>query len=118
MIKEVSSVNAKILKGNFYEILFISSILVSARSTAITDAMVFGKSIIEVKFDKKISWIIDDYENGVLASQIDNLGENILKLLDDKNLQVNLNKKNEKLIKDLYNIPEEHPEEILDKLLS
>ena len=118
MINEFSDVNAKVIKGNFYEILFISSILVSARSTTITDAMVFEKSVIEVKFDKNITSIIDDYENGILVSDIDNLGDNILKLLNDKNLQVYLNKKNEKLIKDLYNIPEEHPEKILDKLLS
>ena len=117
MIKETKSINAKIINKNFYEVLYISAILVSGRSTTISDAMVFGKPVIEVKFGKKLSWIIDNYQNGVMVSGLDNLGENVLKFVNDKNLQLIMNKKNEQLVKDLYNIPEENPEEILEKLL-
>ena len=117
MIKETKSINAKIIYKNFYEVLYISTILVSGRSTTISDAMVFGKPVIEVKFGKKLSWIIDNYQNGIMVSGLDNLGENVLKFVNDKNLQLIMNKKNEQLVKDLYNIPEENPEEILEKLL-
>ena len=117
MIKETKSINAKIINKNFYEILFISSILVSGRSTTISDAMVFGKPVIEIKFENKLSGIIDNYQNGIMVSGLDNLRENVLKFVNDKNLQLIMNKKNKKLIKDLFNIPEENPEKILEKLL-
>jgi len=118
IIDQTGSHNAKVLQGNLIELILNSNVVVSTFSTSIIDAMCMNKPVIQVKFEEiEMKLPYDDYET-VLESKLNNLEENIQKIINDKDLCQKLLEQEQKFVKKYYNIGGENPRNIINKILS
>ena len=53
----------------------------------------------------------------MISTEIDNLTHNIKKIIEDSSIREDLKKNRTRFIKEQYNIPEENPKTIIEKLL-
>lgn len=110
--------NFKLIQGNILEILTLSDVLISNSSTVIMDAVSLKKPILEVKWN---NWIDQFGESDVvLFSDITELKNNVLKIIDRFYMNEKILSKYDICIKDHYNFPIGYNdlEEILSKLIS
>lgn len=118
IIDQKGSDNAKVLQGNLIELILNSDIVISTASTSIIDAMCMNKPVIQVKFEEvEMKQPYDEYE-AVLESKLNNLKENIQKIINDKDLCQKLLEQEQKFVKKYYNISGENPRNIINKILS
>ena len=118
MIKRFSCKNAKIIQGDLFELISISSVVVSIFSSTMIDALCFQKHVIQVVFDN-VKWPVPVEESGViLLSELPQLSKNITKILEDENLRNSLLKNIVGFIKNHYSIPENNPSNIIQDVLS
>ncbi len=118
IIDQKGSDNAKVLQGDLIELILNSDIVISTVSTSIIDAMCMNKPVIQVKFEEvEMKQPYDEYE-AVLESKLNNLKENIQKIINDKDLCQKLLEQEHKFVKKYYNISEENPRNIINKILS
>jgi len=104
ILKNFSSSNVRIIQDSLFELIHISTLMVSVFSTSIIDSIYFKKPVIQVKFDN-ISWPIPVEDFGVvLPSQIDDLSKNITLITSDQPLVDSLIKKRDEFIMDQYRI--------------
>lgn len=109
--------NAQIIQGDLYDLIYISSVVISIFSTFLLDSIVLKKPVIRVEFDK-ISHTIPYDEYGVLIStDLKNLSKVIHEVLYDEKVNSALVKNRNFFIKDQYNIPESNPELIIKQIL-
>jgi len=117
ILKKYPFDNAKIIQNDLFELISVSSILVSVFSTTMIDAMCFQKNSIQVIFDN-VKWPISIDESGViLESKLLHLSENIINIFKDKNLQNSLSKNGVDFIKNHYNLPENDPLSIITRII-
>jgi len=117
IIDQTGSHNAKVLQGNLIELILNSNVVVSTISTSIIDAMCLNKPVIQVKFEQvEMKLPYDDYET-VLVSKLNNLEENIQKIINDKDLCQKLLEQEQKFVKKYYNIGGENPRNIIRGIL-
>jgi len=116
--KNYDTSNVKITKNSLYELAYLSTVVVSMFSTAIIDSLCYKKPVIQVMFDNVESPIPFDKFNVVLSSKLDDLTINIQKLLNDSTLSENLLKNSNYFLKELYNIPEQNPENNLLEIIN
>ena len=79
--------------------------------------MCLNKPVIQVKFEQvEMKLPYDDYET-VLVSKLNNLEENIQKIINDKDLCQKLLEQEQKFVKKYYNIGGENPRNIIRGIL-
>ena len=76
------------------------------------------KPVVQIKFDDEESPIPLEKYNVVIQTKLEHLDEKINDLLSKPELTIELNKNSAEFIKFLYDIPESHPQKILDKILN
>ena len=117
ILQESKVKNAQIIQGDLYELIYISSVVISIFSTFMLDSIVLKKPVIRVEFDK-IGHTIPYDEYGVLIStDLKNLSKAIHEVLYDEKVRSTLLENRNFFIKDQYNIPEANPELILKRIL-
>lgn len=118
LIEEYDAKNFKIIQGNLFELIFISSIIISTISNTIMDAITLKKPVIQVSF-KEIDHPIPFSKYGVvLKSKLDDLHYSVEKLLNNPDLCQKILKNSEVFVKEQYNIPENNPKGIIKQILS
>lgn len=118
ILKQFSSKNVKIIQGNLFELIHISSVVVSVFSNVMTDALCFEKPVIRVTFDNIQHTVPYEEFEVVLSTNLENLIPNIFDLLNNKQLRAKLKKNLQKFLKEQNNIPVQNPELIIENLLT
>jgi len=116
MIKKLNSTNAIISNESIYELINLSSVVISVFSSTMFDSIVFKKPVIRVKFQNEHHPIFDQTD-GIFTSSMNELFKNILKILDSNDVKESLISKSQILLKEHYGIPEQDPQEILNQLI-
>lgn len=112
-------INIRIIaEENILELIQISTIIISLYSSVIIDALCMKKPVVQIKFDDEESPIPLEKYNVVIQTKLEHLDEKINDLLSKPELTIELNKNSAEFIKFLYDIPESHPQKILDKILN
>lgn len=110
--------NFQLIQGNILELILISDAVISNTSTAIVDAISLKTPVLEPKWK---FWIdLFGESDVVLFSEIDDMKNNIFKILDESYLNDALLSKYENFMKDHYNLPTtlKQLENILDKVIN
>lgn len=118
ILKQFSSKNVKIIQGDLFELIHISSVVVSIFSNVMTDALCFEKPVIRVTFDNIQHTVPYEEFKVVLSTNLENLIPNIFDLLNNKQLRAKLKKNLQKFLKEQNNIPIQNPELIIENLLT
>jgi len=113
---KINNKNSKIIQHELFELIQLSSILVSVISSSMFEAISLEKPVIQVKFMNEIHPILD-HVNVVSTSNISDLSNSIIDLLNSNSKQNTLKSNSKEFIKQHYGIPEENPELILKELL-
>ncbi len=120
ILEEARSSNARIIQDSLHELLYISSVVLSNHSTVIMDAVCLKKPVLEVKWDYiEDRFLRFDKSGIVFPTKINQLVENINKIINDDEIKNTLLKNRTKFLKDQFNIPVDKSElrKILDKTL-
>ena len=118
ILKKSTFSNAKVIQDDLFELISISSIIVSVFSTTMIDALCFNKNSIQVIFDN-IKWpILKDKSDVISVSELYDLSKTIVDILEDKNLRNLLSKNRINFIKNHYNLPETDPLGVLSDIIS
>ena len=118
ILEKFPSNNVKIIQSSLFELISISTVLISIFSTTMIDALCFRKNVIQVVFDN-VKWPIPVEEYGVvLPSELSQLSKNIISIFKDKNLRKSLAKNRDDFIKHQFNIPEKNPLQIIRDIIS
>lgn len=116
-LEKFKAPNFHIIQGDLFELVYLSSLVISIFSTSMMDAITLRKPVIRVVFDNFQHSIPYDQFGVVVPTNLDNLTASIEKLLNNKKLQEELEKNRIKFIKDQYNIPENEPQKTIKRLL-
>lgn len=108
--------NVIITQNNVFELIQISSVVVSVFSSTMFESLCFKKPVIRVKFSENENHILDS-SNAVMPSTLPNLSDNISNLINNIEIQDSLINNASEFIKEQYGIPEVHPEDTLKKIL-
>lgn len=114
IMNRFSPKNVIIENDNLFELINLSSIVISVFSTTMLDSLCFKKNIIRVSAGKEFNPIFDD-SNVVLVSDLQNLYPNIMKIINNSYSISKVAISN--FIKKHYGIPEQNPEILIKKLL-
>lgn len=117
VLEKFNAPNFRIIQGDLFELIHLSSLVISVFSTSMIDAITLQKPVIRVVFDNFQHSIPYDQFGVVVPTNLNNLSTSIEKLLKDKKLQEELKKNRTKFIKDQFNIPENEPQKIINRLL-
>lgn len=117
ILEKYDSSNVIISQDNILELIYISSVVISMFSSVLIDSMCLKKPVIEVNFDNTKSPIQLSEFGAVKSTNLINLPKTIIELLVDEDLKYTLIRNGQKIIKEIYNIPEENPELLLKNLL-
>ena len=109
--------NARIITDDLFELIHISSIVISVFSNIMTDALCFKKPVIRVTFDNIKHTVPYEKFNVILSSNLDDLPNNIEKIFSNQTIIVNLQKNLPDFLLEQNNIPENNPNSIIDKIL-
>jgi len=107
--------NAKIIQGSLYELIYVSSVVISTYSTTIIDSLCFKKPVISVEFDERKYPVT--LGKAVKTTKLDNLKTNILEINNNDTIKNELLQNSNEFIKMFYNIPEENPKKLLENLI-
>ena len=118
IIAKYGSKNIQIIRGDLFELLHLSSVVVSVYSTTMIDALCFKKPVIQVKFQTEIHPIPFEKYDTVLTSTISSLSDNIFTILNDDKLRNKLSKNRDIFLKEQYGLPEQNPQLELMKILN
>jgi len=118
IIDQKANHNAKVLKENLLALILNSDVVISTGSTSIIDAMCMNKPVIQVKMENvEFKQPYDEYE-AVLKSNLNNLRENVQKIINDVDLRQKLIEQGQKFAKNYYNIGGKNPKNIINQILS
>jgi len=118
MLEKFPSNNVKIIQSSLFELISISTVVISIFSTTMIDTLCFRKNVIQVVFDN-VKWPIPVEEYGVvLPSELSQLSKNIISIFKDENLRKSLEKNRDDFIKHQFNIPEKNPLQIIRDIIS
>ena len=109
--------NARILQGDLFELIYISSVVIAVFSNVMTDALCLEKPVIRVKFDDVEHTVPYDKFGVVISSDLDGMVPEIHNILDNADQRKNLKKNLSQFLKEQNNIPSENAELILKKIL-
>ena len=103
-----------LLNENLFELINLSSIVISVFSTTMLDSLCFKKNIIRVSVGKEFNPIFDD-SGVVLVSDLQNLYSNIMKIVSNSHSVSKVAISN--FVKKHYGIPEQNSEILIKGLL-
>ena len=109
--------NARIIQGDLYELIFISSIIISIFSTIMLDSLIFKKPVIRVSFDNVLHTIPYDEFNVLISTNLENLSQSVKEVLHVEKIKNKLLKNRLQFVKYQFNIPEQNPNLILEQIL-
>lgn len=116
-VKKHSVNNTLITHNALFELLYISSIVVSVFSTTMIDALCFKKPVIEVKFrDQKHPIPFEEY-GAVVTARLDSLSSNIISISNESKKIQELALNRDQFLKDQFGLPELNPKIILQQIL-
>jgi len=115
ILDDSKNINAKILQGDIFEIIFISSIIVATNSSAIIDSLCFDKPVVQVRFESIDYHMPFDKYDVVFPTLLDKMSEDLIKIMNDEQEQKKLKQNSSDFIKKYYNIPETDPEKVLQE---
>tara|TARA_B110000495_G_C22370927_1_gene241181 strand:+ start:93 stop:482 length:390 start_codon:yes stop_codon:yes gene_type:complete len=118
ILHNVSIDNAKIINEDLFELVHISSVVISIFSNIMTDALSFKKPVVRITFDNIEHTVPYEKYDVVLTSNIENLQFNIKKILNDKNILNQLQKNLFNFLDYQNNISEKDPNSIIDKIIN
>jgi len=118
ILEDSKNVNAKILQGDLFEIIFISSIIVGTNSSAIIDSLCFDKPVVQVRFESIDYHMPFDKYNVVYPTSLDKMSEDLIKIMKNEQEQKKLKQNSSVFIKKYFNIPESDPEKLLQEYLN
>lgn len=117
ILRKYDAPNFKIIQDDLFELIYISTVVVSIFSHAMMDAICLKKPVIRVTFDN-FKHIIPYDENGVVIStELNDLQHWIDEISNNKEIIEKLQKNQPDFIKMQYNIPEENPDKVINDLL-
>jgi hypothetical protein len=116
LISKFSTSNARIIDGDLFELLSISSVIITVFSSVIIDSLCLKKSVIRIKFPGDVNSIFDE-SNAIITTDLNSLHSYIKELFSSKQLSINLEINSEKFVKNHYGIPEENPKNILETII-
>lgn len=115
LIKKNSSKNVIISQDNIFELISLSSIIISVFSTTMYDALCFDKPVMRIKFSENERQVID-LSQIITTSTLEEMSSKIVDLLENFDPQA-FSKKSKEFIKEHFGLPEEEPEKILKSLI-
>ena len=117
ILKEKDVNNARILQGDLFELIHISSVVIAVFSNVMTDALCLEKPVIRVKFDDVEHTVPYDKFEVIISTDLDGMVPKIHQILDNEDQRKNLKKNLSQFLKEQNNIPSENPELILKQIL-
>lgn len=117
ILNDLDIKNAKIISDNLFELIHISSLVISVFSNIMTDALCFKKPVIRVTFDNVAHTVPYEKFNVVLTSNLNELSTNIKNIFSDRNIVSELQKNLSIFLLDQNNIPENDPNRVIDEIL-
>lgn len=109
--------NCKIINDDLFELLILSSLIISIYSTTILDAICCMKPVIRVEFTNTTPVLPYDENNVVLSCKLDKMIENIHELKNNPQIKEVLLKNGKKFADQQYNINSNDVNLILKKIL-
>ncbi len=107
IIEEKNISNFNIAMNPIQQILLVCDVFVTVMTTAVLEAIVLNKPVVMVKISENIDF---DYlslvkSGAVIESNLDNLANNLNRVLEDKELLNKLNENGKKVVKNHFNHP-------------
>jgi len=116
LLKKFPNVNAKIIPGNLYELIYLSSITISIFSSTMLDSLCFDKPVIRVRFQDDFNPIFDD-SGAITTIDLPNLSSTIKKIFLSDEIMNSLLLHRKQFVKDQYGLPEENPQLLLKNII-
>jgi len=117
IVRKYNYANVKIVQGDLFELIYISSVVVSVFSTFMLDSLCFKKPVIRVKFSDEEPIIPYDKFSVIVTTELNKLSEKINNILQNPEIKDNLFRNLESFLKSQYNIPNTQPGLIIQKLI-
>jgi len=117
IMKEYALTNARIIEGQLFELLHLSSVVISIVSTTLLDSLCLQRPTIRVKFANMKPFLPYDEYQAVVSTELNDLARSVIELLNSDSIRNKLLQNSMKFVKEQFNIPEENPEEIIAKIL-
>lgn len=118
LLEKYDARNFLITHESLFELLHISSIVVSIFSTTMIDALCFDKPVIQVKFQNQSHTIPFEEYNAVIGCSLSEITKNIINSLDDDQILNKLSVNRKKFLKDQYGLPENEPKKTILELIT
>jgi len=117
IIAQYNVSNFQIIQGDLFELIHVSSLVISVFSNSMMDAICLKKPVIRVTFEN-VAHVVPYDEFGVVVSiELNDLTNSIEEIFNDRKLSEKLAKNRGEFVKFINNIPECQPETIIKKLL-
>ena len=104
ILEKYNVTNCKIINDDLFELVFLSSLVISIYSTTILDAICCRKPVIRVKFTNTMPTLPYDENCVVQSCSLDKLVETITELKDDPKIREKLLENGEKFAEQQYSI--------------
>lgn len=118
IIKKYTAKNFKVIQGNLFELIWISNMVISVYSNSMMDAICLKKPVIRVIFENVEHTVPYDEYEVVISCELRNLSATINNIVSDEKLREKLSRNRDTFIKKEYNLPEDNPKSLLDKILN
>ena len=116
LISKHSSLNSCIIDGDLFELLNLSSVVVTVFSSVMIDALCLKKPVIRVKFLGDVNTIFDN-SNSIINTKINSLTSDILELFSSEQLSKDLSTNSTLFVQEHYGIPEKNPQKIIQNIV-
>ena len=113
ILENVNCNNANIIFDNILEIISISDIVITMFSSIIVDALSLDKYVLEINYPNVIDPIEFNKMGKIMQSNIENITSNVKQIFDDSKNTNSILQDSQKIIKEIYGIPEQNPLKIL-----
>ena len=108
--------NVKIINDNLFELISMSSIVISIISTVIIDALCLKKPVMKIDFG--FTNPIYDNVEPLSSSTLENIHSSIIDIIENHTVNTKLESDIENFVHEHYNVKELYPENILKEILT
>ena len=110
--------NANIIFDNILEIISTSDIVVTMFSSIIVDTLSLNKFVLEINYPKINSPIEFGKMGKIVQSSIENITSNVKQIIEDSENNNSNSHASQKIVKEIYGIPESDPSTVLKNFLN
>ena len=118
ILQKTDCKNAHIIFDNVLEIISVSDLVVTMFSSIIVDALCLKKIVLEINYPNIVSPIQFDKMGATIQSNLEDITINVDKIFDNPQIQKSLIENSEKIVKEIYNIPETESLRILKESIN